>query len=109
MLDLALDILSGICLAVGSFFAIVGGIGILRLPDFYSRIHGAGLTETMGAGLLLTGLTLQAGSWLVAAKLIMVLFFLLITSPTSAHALSKSALAHGIEPLLDPDDASPEG
>ena len=52
---------SWICLVVGSLFAIIGGIGIVRLPDFYSRMHGAGITDTMGAGLVLVGLMFQGG------------------------------------------------
>jgi multicomponent Na+:H+ antiporter subunit G len=106
---LALDIASWLFLVTGSFFAVVGGIGLLRLPDFYARIHGGGITDTMGAGLVLIGLTFQAGDWLVVFKLVMILFFLLLTSPTSAHALSKSAMAHGIRPLLaeEEEESSP--
>ena len=95
-----LEITSAVLLIVGSAFAVVGGIGILRLPDFYSRMHAAGITDTMGAGLVLTGLMFQAEHWMVIVKLLMILFFLLITSPTSTHALAKSALAHGLEPVL---------
>ncbi len=104
-----LDVLSWACLLTGSFFAVVGGIGLLRLPDFYSRIHGGSITDTLGAGLVLLGLMLQAGDWLLLFKLSMILFFLLITSPTSAHALSKAAHARGIEPLLagEEDRSSP--
>ena len=98
-MDAALDIASWIFLVTGSFFAVVGGIGLLRLPDVFTRIHGAGITDTMGATLMLTGLMLQAPSGLIAVKLFLILFFLLVTSPTSAHALAKAALAHGLEPL----------
>jgi multicomponent Na+:H+ antiporter subunit G len=97
---LALDIASWALLVAGSAFAVVGGIGLLRLPDFFARIHGGGITDTMGAGLILVGLMLQADHWLPAFKLVMILFFLFLTSPTSAHALSKSALAHGVRPQL---------
>ena len=86
-----LDVLSWIFLITGSFFAVVGGIGLIRLPDFYSRIHAGGITDTLGAGLILTGLMFQSGLSLVTAKLVMVLFFLLLTSPTSAHALAQVA------------------
>ncbi|NIW36470.1 MAG: sodium:proton antiporter [Gemmatimonadetes bacterium] len=96
-----IDALSWILLVSGSLFAVVGGIGLLRLPDFYCRMHGAGMTDTMGATLILAGLMLQAGLSFVTVKLIMILFFLLITSPTSTHSLARSALAHGIEPHLD--------
>ena len=101
------DIVSWIGLVVGSCFAVVGGIGLLRLPDFYSRIHAGGITDTLGAGLILVGLMFQAGDWLLVFKLVMILSLLLITSPTSAHALSKAARAHGIEPQLADEGGGP--
>lgn len=94
----AIEVLSWACLALGSFFAVVGGIGLLRLPDFFCRIHGGGVTDTMGAGMVLLGLMLHAGLGLVTFKLIMILFFLLVSSPTSAHALARAAIAHGMDP-----------
>ena len=99
-MGLVADVISWFCLVTGSLFAIVGGIGLLRLPDFYSRMHGGGITDTMGAGLVLLGLVFQAEHPLVAVKLVMILLFLLVTSPTSTHALAKSALARGVEPLV---------
>ena len=102
-----LDVVSWICLLVGSCFAVVGGIGLLRLPDFYTRIHAGGITDTLGAGLILVGLMLQTGDWLLVFKLVMILSLLLITSPTSAHALSKAARAHGVEPLLADEGDGP--
>ena len=96
----ALSLTGALLSLVGSLFYLTAAVGLLRLPDFYSRIHGGGITDTLGAGLVLLGLMLQATDWLVVFKLSMILFFLLITSPTSAHALSKAAHAHGIEPLL---------
>jgi len=94
-----LDIMSWVFLVAGSIFAVIGGLGLLRLPDVFSRMHGGGITDTLGAGLILTGLMFQAGLTLVTVKLIMILFFLLVTSPTSAHALARAALASGLEPL----------
>jgi len=102
------DIASWIFLLAGSAFAMTGGIGILRLPDFYSRMHAAGITDTMGAGLILVGLMFQAGFTLLTVKLAMVLLFLLITSPTSGHALARSALYY-LEPLTDPEAEKEEG
>jgi len=102
--------LSFSCLLAGSFFAVVGGIGIVRLPDFFSRLHGGGITDTLGAGLVMLGLmflAIQAGYWLVTVKLMMILFFLLITSPTSCHALAQAAVNQGVEPqLVDAEDPS---
>ena len=99
-MEAATDVVSWVLMVAGSLFAVVGGIGLLRLPDLFARMHGAGMTDTMGAGLILTGLMFQAGLSLVALKLVLILLFLLLTSPTSAHALAKSALAHGQQPML---------
>ena len=98
---IALDIISWTLIALGAFFSIVGGIGIVRFPEFYSRLHGGGITDTMGAALIVLGLMVQAPNGLVAVKLLMILFFLIVTSPSSCHALSNSALAQGHWPELD--------
>lgn len=98
---IVLEGLSWIFLITGSFFSIIGGVGIIRLPEFYSRLHGAGITDTLGAGLILVGLGVQAGFGLVAFKLLVILFFLAITSPSSCHALARSAIMHGLRPVLD--------
>ena len=94
-----------VCLGAGSFFSVVGAIGLLRLPDFYARIHGAGLTDTLGAGLILLGLITQSGDWLVAAKLVMIGLLLWFTSPTATHALARAALERGLEPQAEREDA----
>jgi multicomponent Na+:H+ antiporter subunit G len=102
-----MDILSWIFLMAGSLFAVVGGIGLLRLPDFFSRMHAGGMTDTMGAGLILTGLMFQTGLSLVTFKLVVITLLLLLSSPTSAHALAKSAISHGLKPLLSAKDDQP--
>ncbi|MBT4043484.1 MAG: monovalent cation/H(+) antiporter subunit G, partial [Rhodospirillaceae bacterium] len=83
MIAQLLDVLSWLLLLAGSVFVIIGAFGMLRLPDFYSRLHPAGLTDTMGAGLILLGLILQAETGIVAVKLLIIGVFLLFTSPTS--------------------------
>jgi len=103
-MTLIIDIFSWIILLIGSFFSIMGGVGIIRMPDFYSRLHGAGITDTMGAGMIVLGLviqSLQSGPNLIAVKLLMILFFLTVTSPSSCHALARSAIVHGLKPVLD--------
>lgn len=100
---IVLDVLTWVFLLAGSFFSIVGGIGIVRLPEFFSRLHGGGITDTLGAGLIVTGLLFQAGLGLTSVKLVMILFFLLVTSPTSCHALAKSAMLQGLKPQLEID------
>ena len=105
-MEILLDTLSWICLIVGSFFAVVGGLGLLRLPDLFCRMHGAGVTDTMGAGMILAGLMFQSGLSLTTVKILTILFFLLVTSPTATHALARAALGHGLTPQgSDPGDA----
>jgi multicomponent Na+:H+ antiporter subunit G len=92
------DIISWVLLGAGSFFLLVGGIGLLRLPDFFTRLHAAGITDTAGAGLMLVGLMLQSGLTLVTVKLLLALFFIIFTCPTACHALAKAALHEGLKP-----------
>lgn len=96
-----LDIASWILLAAGGLFCMVGGLGMLRMPDFYTRMHAASVTDTLGAGLVLLGLLLQAGWTLAAAKLAIVGLLIFFTSPAATHALAKAALGRGLEPRLD--------
>ncbi len=94
------DLLSWLCLLGGGFFVLAGGIGVVRLPDLYTRSHAAGMTDTLGAGLILIGLMLQGGFTLITVKLILILVFIFFTSPTSTHALIHTAHAGGIQPVL---------
>ncbi|MFN0300311.1 MAG: monovalent cation/H(+) antiporter subunit G [Burkholderiales bacterium] len=103
-MNVVIDVASWLCLATGGFFCIVGGVGLLRMPDFFTRMHAVSVTETLGAGLILIGLMLQSGWSLVAAKLLIVGLLIFFTSPTATHALAKAALARGLEPLLAPGD-----
>jgi multicomponent Na+:H+ antiporter subunit G len=92
-------------LAIGSVFSVIGAIGLLRFPDFYTRMHAAGITDTMGAWTLLVGMMCYGGWSLVTAKLAMILFFLFITGPAATHALSKTAWYAGVKPQLAPPPA----
>jgi len=96
MMDLLLDIMSWVLLLAGSIFVLIGAFGIWRLPDFYTRLHPAGLTDTMGAGLILLGLLLQVETFIVGIKLLIIGGFLLFTSPTTCHATARAALAAGL-------------
>lgn len=100
-MNIFIDVLSAVFLAFGAFFSLVGGIGLVRMPDFYTRMHGASVTETLGAGFILIGLMLQAGLTLVAVKLAMIGLLILFASPTATHALAKAALLSGLSPKLD--------
>ncbi len=107
--NLVLQILAWISILGGSAFCIIGGIGLNRFPDFYTRMHASGITDTMGAGLVILGLIFysfigwRAESLLNIPKLFLILFFLYLTSATATHALAKSALDSGVEPILDDD------
>ena len=92
--------LSWVLLLSGGLFALIGGLGLLRLPDVYTRMHAAGITDTLGAGLILSGLGLQAGLSQTAIKLALILVFLIYTSPAATHALAKAAYLRGAKPLL---------
>ena len=87
-----IDLISWALLLGGSFFLIVGAVGLIRLPEVFSRMHAAGVTDTGGAGLILLGLMVQGGLSLVTVKLFFILMFLWFTSPTACHALAKAAL-----------------
>jgi len=99
---LAVDIVSWVLMASGAAFLIVAGIGLLRLPDVFTRMHAAGIGDTLGAALIAGGLMVQSGFTLVTVKLLFILLFLFFTSPTATHALAKAALAGRVKPLLAP-------
>lgn len=101
-MNLLIDAASWMFLLSGVAVCVIGGIGMLRMPDFYTRSHAASLTDTLGAALVLIGLALQAGLTLVTVKLGFVLVLFFITSPTAAHALVKAAYSRGVAaPLLE--------
>jgi multicomponent Na+:H+ antiporter subunit G len=101
--EMFVEVASWVFVGAGSVFVLIGGVGLLRLPDFYTRIHAAGITDTMGAWLILIGLMFTAGWSLVTAKLVMLLLFLAITSPLASHALAKAAFMRGLQPMLGRD------
>ena len=98
MIDTAVSILSWILLCTGGAFVLIGGIGALRLPNFYTRLHAASLTETMATILIFLGMILQAGLTLAALKLLAIMVFLLLTGPTASYALANAALQSGLRP-----------
>jgi len=101
-----IDGLSWFCLLAGGFFCIVGALGLLRMPDFYTRMHAASVIDTLGAGLILAGLMMQAGLTLVTVKLLMVGVLLFFASPTATHAIARAAMGRGLKPLLHKEDES---
>ena len=89
------NMLSGLLLFLGALFILVGSIGLLRMPDVFTRLHAAGITDTIGAAAIILGLMLVAGWTIVLIKLLVVLLFLMLLNPTASHALARAAV-HGI-------------
>ena len=102
-----IDAASWVCLVGGGFFCVVGAAGMLRMPDFYTRMHASSVIETLGAGLTLLGLLLQAGFTLVAVKLLFVGVLIFFASPTATHALARAAMARGLKPQLAAEEEPP--
>ncbi len=106
-MDMLLSALSWIPMSVGAFFVFAGAIGVWRFPDFYTRLHAAGVTDTLGAELIIFGLIIQAfvlldgsAAYLIAVKLLIIGLFLFFTSPTSTHAIANAAHTAKLKPFL---------
>ncbi len=105
MIESMSEWISAILLLSGCTVVLLGGIGLLRFPDFFSRMHSAGTIDTLGAWLVLAGLMVVSGSPIVAFKLLMIAALLFFLSPVMSHALARSALEDHIDPNLDPNIA----
>ncbi|WP_376695035.1 monovalent cation/H(+) antiporter subunit G [Wenzhouxiangella sp. EGI_FJ10305] len=98
MVDVVLDWISWLMLLTGGLAAVIGGIGLLRFPDFYTRLHAGGMTDTLCMLLIIGGLILQAGLSILSIKLALIMLFMLFTTPTASHALARAAMVDGVEP-----------
>jgi multicomponent Na+:H+ antiporter subunit G len=87
-----------VILAAGSFFLLVGSIGLVRFPDFYTRCHATGKSDTLGVMLVILGFILIEGLTLNSAKLLIILAFVGLTNPTATHALARAAFRFGLKP-----------
>ena len=96
-----IEIISWFLISAGALLGVAGGIGIHRFPDFYSRLHAVGITDTLCAALFLIGLCIQTGISIASVKLLLVFIFLFFSSPTATHALANAALLGGLKPVLD--------
>lgn len=108
-----MTVLAVILLLGGAFFLVVSCIGIIRLPDFYTRSHAAGKSETLGAILLLGGLAAYNGLSIVTVKILLILLFVLLANPVATHAILRAASRTGLEPWTrkrkqDPGDDAAE-
>lgn len=102
-MDLLLDLLSWVLILAGSFFTIVGALGLVRMPDVYTRMHAASVADTLGIGLMFVGLMVQAGFTLVSLKLFLILVLFFFIAPVATHAVAQAALHAGIRPQLAED------
>ena len=102
-LPLVRDLASWAFLLSGSFFFLVGAVGMIRMPDVYTRMHSVSVTETLGCGLLIAGMMLQAGFTQVSGKLFILGALFFLTAPVATHALAQAALLMGVRPKLDDD------
>ncbi|MDP5345161.1 MAG: monovalent cation/H(+) antiporter subunit G [Paracoccaceae bacterium] len=100
------DLVTWALLLSGSFFFVVGAVGMVRMPDLFTRMHAASVTETLGVGLLLAGMMLEAGIGQITAKLFILGALFFFASPVSTHALAQAALHMGVKPKLAKDLAA---
>ena len=98
---LLFDLLTLLFLFAGSISMLIGGYGFNKMPDVFARMHAAGMVDTLGLGLIMVGLMLQAGFSLITFKLFLIIVFVLYTSPAVTHALAHACLNNGVEPILD--------
>jgi multicomponent Na+:H+ antiporter subunit G len=89
---------------LGLFFSFVSMTGVIRLPDLYSRAHTASQADTLGAGFGLAAVALVIGLEGTGFKTVLLLFFIFVTNPTAAHAITRAAFEEGIVPWTEGDD-----
>lgn len=103
-----IDILSWILISIGSFFSFTGAMGMIRMPNFYARLHPAGLSDSIGAPMILIGFAIQYGFTITTLKILLLAIFFLITGPTSTYALANAALFTGPKPEADVIEDKPK-
>lgn len=94
----AVELLGDAFLVLGLFFVLTGVLGILRMPDFYTRLHAMGKCDTLGVGLMVAGIALQQEDAQHVFKMLLILVFVALANPTATHALGRAALKAGLEP-----------
>ena len=99
MIEMLVSILSSLCLFIGIVALLIGSLGLLRLPDIFSRMHAFGMMDTAGVGFLILGMMLHAGFTLITVKLAFIGIFLFFTSPIAGHAVAQAAYKDGVKPL----------
>lgn len=94
------EIVSGIFLVIGAVAMLVGGVGILRMPDLFTRLHAVGIIDTLGVAAILIGLATMAGWGLVLIKLLIIFALLMLLNPSASHALARAAVHGAKKPWL---------
>lgn len=107
-MDLLWDALSWGFILSGAALILIGAVGLVRMPDFYTRLHPAGVIDTMGAELMLVGMMIQGGLSIVTIKLVLIAVFIFFTSPTSTHAVANAAYVAGLRPFAFADEGRAE-
>ena len=100
-LELTYYVLSWCLMGSGCIFVLIGALGVLNLPEFWSRLHAASVVESAGMILLIAGLCIHSGLSLITVKLILLIIFLFLTGPTATHAVASAALVSGMKPKSD--------
>jgi len=98
--DLARPWLGGALCLFGAVLALVGSIGGLRFPDFYTRLHAASVTDTGAVMVMLVGMALLSPHGLILMKLLTIWIFLFLTGPTASHAIANAAHTAGLQPKI---------
>ena len=93
-----LEIIGSVFIGLGTLVMLAGAAGVLRFPDFYTRLHAAGKGDTLGQGLILFGLMIPAGLSLISFKLALIILFIFIFNPTATHALARGGWVAGLKP-----------
>ncbi|WKZ69524.1 MAG: monovalent cation/H(+) antiporter subunit G [Melioribacteraceae bacterium] len=102
------NILTIFFIVVGSFFMMIGSVGVIRLPDFFTRSHATSKSDTLGIMLIILGLMVYEGFCLKSLKLLIIFVFVAIANPVGAHALARAALSFGIKPWFKKDKEKEE-
>lgn len=108
-MTLVLDVASWVCIALGACLAVVGALGLVRLPDVFTRMHAVSVIDTAGVGFLILGMALQAGLSLVTLKLIFLAALFFFTGPVVTHALAQVCTHENVRPMLVEDRRTDRG
>jgi multicomponent Na+:H+ antiporter subunit G len=100
-MNAVVEIITGLMLVTGASFALVASVGLIRLKDVYMRMHAASKAGTLGSGVMLLALAVDAGDLGVVTRALAGVVFFLLTAPISAHLLAKAAYAAGYRPCAD--------